>query len=92
MTSKRRAMTGPMGTPMPKQVAYVLLDGYAGRTKLFGVIVAQTHARLCFVPDRDCYRFRKGVRKWVDRRHVRMQYVRIQTVEEAAESARGGGK
>lgn len=70
----RGGLTGKMGTPIPKEAAYVLLDGYAGRTKLFGVIDAKTHAQYRFTADRDCYRFKKGVPKWFAARHVRPHY------------------
>lgn len=65
------------GTSARRWPAYVRLDGFAGVTKLFGVVVGETRLFYEFVPDRDCYSFRKGVKKRVLKQHIRPQYVEI---------------
>lgn len=68
----------PSFTPGTKPIgraAYVRLDGQAGITKLFGVVTAETASYVTFVPDSDCYRFRKWVAKRVRKEHVRYQLV-----------------
>lgn len=66
------------GTNKRRWPGYVRLDGYAGATKLFGVVVGETRRYYEFVPDRDCYQFRKGVKRRVLKEHFRPQYVEVE--------------
>lgn len=65
-----------------KRSAYIWLDGYAGRTRLTGTVIKETEKRRLFVPDRDCYQFRKGVKRWCKREHCRFQYVQYVGAED----------
>lgn len=79
------ALAQPSFTPGTKPIgraAYVRLDGWAGITKLFGVVTAETASYVTFVPDHDFYRFRKGVAKRVHKRHIR--YLLVEYTEDCA--------